>query len=337
VLIVVGTAALSTMQALNEAWRWEKHTYQVIVELDKLLSNLVDVETADRGYAISGNQKFLEPFNNAFPQIDGRIQNLKRLTIDNAIQQRQLELLGPLIEQRIAEAQRVVDARAKGYSEAAQAQVSGGEGKRIMDAIRQVITEMEKEEQRLLTVRGQVANVAVLRMQGILFGSGALGVLIVVLSIVLTARENRKRRQAEASAYRTLSLLDFTLDAMLIFEASTLRFFYVNKGAIQQLGYTREELLGMTPLDLEPQLDEACYCATIAPLIDGTLVSQTKDTVYHRKDGTEVPVEIVIQAGEVVAGKRMIVAIARDITDRQQAEKVANLLSRLNSSIWRMT
>jgi CHASE3 domain sensor protein len=230
VLIVVGAAALSTIQSLNEAWRWEKHTYEVIGELGRLLSNLVDVETAVRGYAISGDQKFLEPFNNARPQIDGRVQNLRRLTIDNAIQQRRLEQLGPLIEKRIAETQQVIYARANGDSEVAQMRVPGGEGKRLMDAIRQIIAEMENEEQRLLSDRSHAANAAVQRLQGALYGSGALGVLIAVLSFLLTARERRKRREAEVSASRTLSILDFTLDSVLMFKASTLRFFYVNKG-----------------------------------------------------------------------------------------------------------
>ena len=139
------------MQALNEAWHWEKHTYEVSSELERLLSNFVDVETAERVYAISGDQKFLEPFNNARPQIDGSVQNLglRRSTMPSS--NGGFEQLGLLIEKRIAEAQHVIDARANGDSEAAQMRVSIGEGKRIMDAIRQTIVEMKSQEQRLLS------------------------------------------------------------------------------------------------------------------------------------------------------------------------------------------
>ena len=327
ILIVVGAATLSTMQALNKAWHWEKHTYEVSSELERLLSNLVDVETAERGYAISGDQKFLEPFNNARPQIDGSVQNLRRFTIDNAIQQRRLEQLGLLIEKRIAEAQHVIDARANGDSEAAQMRVSGGEGKRVMDAIRQIIVEMKSEEQRLLSDRSHAANAAVQRLQGTLYGSSALGVLIVVLSFLLTAHESRKRRQAEVSANRTLSILDFTRDGVFMFEASTLRFFYVNDGAVQLVGYTREELLGMTPLDLKPpEFDAPRYRALIAPLLDGRLGTQTSSTLYRRKNGMNVPVEIILQSSKNVAGAQSLVAIVRDVTERMQVEESKRVL-----------
>lgn len=78
----------------------------------------------------------------------------------------------------------------------------------------------------------------------------------------------------------------------------------------------------MTPLDLYPEFDEPHYRATIASLVDGTLVSQTKSTVYHRKDGIEVPMEIVLQAGESASGEQVLVAIVRDISARQKADEI---------------
>jgi PAS domain S-box-containing protein len=325
VLMILGVTAFSTVKILSEAWRWEKHTYEVSSELGVLLSNLVDVETAERGYVISGDPQFLEPSNLARPQVDRQLQNLRRLTNDNALQQRRLEQLGPLIKQRLAEAERLVGLRASGNAAVALSGISAGKGKQLMDAIRQIIANMENEEHRLLTERDDTANVAVQRLQGTLLGSGVLGVLIIVISVVLMTRENRKRLQAELSASRTLGILDFTLDGVLMFRASTLRFFYANHGSVQQLGYSREELLGMSPLDLEPGLDSSGYRATIAPLIGGNIGSQTRSALYHRKDGLELPVEIVLQAGEIVDGEQVMVAIVRDITARREADAVRQL------------
>jgi PAS domain S-box-containing protein len=118
-----------------------------------------------------------------------------------------------------------------------------------------------------------------------------------------------------------LSILNVTRDGVFMFEARTLRFFYVNEGAVQLVGYTREELLGMTPLDLKPELDEPSYRASIGPLLEGRLSSQTFSAVYRRKDGVDVPVEIVLQSIESAAGQEALVASVRDVTERRQAEE----------------
>ena len=144
-----------------------------------------------------------------------------------------------------------------------------------------------------------------------------------IITIIIAV--SRQRLETEASMSRTLSVLNFTLDGVFMFDASTLRFFYVNEGAVQQLGYTREELLGMTLLDLEAEFDEPHYRAMISPLLDGRCDSQTLSTLYRHKDGMDVPVEIVLQCSPSSAGQQALVAIVRDITVRRQAEEVRRL------------
>jgi signal transduction histidine kinase len=197
VLFAVGAAGLLSVRELSDSWLLEKHTYEVLGRSEKLLSALTEIETAGRGYAISGDQKFLEPFNTRLLQIKEHVQSLRQLTADSASQQHRLDQLEPLILQRIAETSRDIAARASGDSQASADRVISGVGKRLSDEIRQIIGEMENEENLLLIDRDRGVKGAVERQQITMFGGSVLAVSMVLTSLALTSREHRQRRKAE--------------------------------------------------------------------------------------------------------------------------------------------
>jgi hypothetical protein len=107
-----------------------------------------------------------------------------------------------------------------------------------------------------------------------------------------------------------------------MFRPDTLNFFYVNKGAIEQVGYRREELLNMTPVEIKPEYDEPRFRSLLQPLLDGSRHSITFETVHQHKDGRHVPVEIFLQYLAPADETPRFVAIVRDLTERKRAEKV---------------
>ncbi len=118
-------------------------------------------------------------------------------------------------------------------------------------------------------------------------------------SALLWANERReKERQlaaSEASLSEFKSTLDATLDGVFMFDAHSLHFSYINHGGAGQLGYDREEILTLTPLDLVPEADAAVLRDKLTELREGTLQSYTFETQQRRKDGSEVPVEVFLQ------------------------------------------
>ena len=126
-----------------------------------------------------------------------------------------------------------------------------------------------------------------------------------------------------AAVYRDLSrfknTVDTTLDQVFMFDPSTLRFFYVNQGAMDSVGYSREELLAMTPLDLKREFDERRFRALIQPLLDGTRPSLTFTTTHRRKDGSSFPVEVFLQFVAPSGDPGRMVAFVRDVTERVEA------------------
>lgn len=127
--------------------------------------------------------------------------------------------------------------------------------------------------------------------------------------------------------------LDLTLDAVFFFDADSLRFIYVNQGALDQTGYTRKQLLGLHPYDIKPDYPEANFRDLIAPLQNGELDSLRFETRHRTRNGEDIPVEIFLQYVAPGGEPPRFVAISHDITPRLQAKNTLMLaLDQLSAS-----
>ena len=141
------------------------------------------------------------------------------------------------------------------------------------------------------------------------------------LRVVATVRDVSDRLAAEAFNHTVQHAINATRDGLLMFMPDTLEFTYVNDGAVNQLGYSRDDLLEMTPLHIKPDFTETQFRELLQPLLDGITDSHVFTTVHRRKDGHDLPVEIVLQYPPAIADDqpRMLVALVRDITKRVEA------------------
>lgn len=130
---------------------------------------------------------------------------------------------------------------------------------------------------------------------------------------------DQKRSEEKLSQFKTT--LDQTMDCVFMFRADTLQFFYVNHGAVKQVGYSEEELMQMTPLDIEPLLNEGKFRSLVKPLIVGERSSERFETIHRCKDGTHIPVEISLQYVDPINEPPRFVAIVRDMLDRKNHEQ----------------
>ncbi|MFA7359709.1 MAG: PAS domain-containing sensor histidine kinase [Candidatus Kapaibacterium sp.] len=114
------------------------------------------------------------------------------------------------------------------------------------------------------------------------------------------------------------NVLEHSLNEIYIFDIQTLKFVYVNKGAIDNVGYTMDELKKMTPLDLKPQFTLAMFKEIIKPLVDNTSKLISFNTNHKRKDSTTYPVEVHLSINQK---ENVFIAIILDITERKQKEE----------------
>ncbi|NVJ26494.1 PAS domain S-box protein [Myxococcus sp. AM011] len=144
---------------------------------------------------------------------------------------------------------------------------------------------------------------------------------------IAVATDIDDKRRAEEALGRFKMTLDATLDCVLMFSPDSLTLTYANAGAAKQLASSTDELVGLSVLEVESAFDEAGFRKLLAPLVSGTLPSQTYSTTHRRRDGTEVPVEVVLQFVAAAEGPGRFISVARDITERQRAETALRLAS----------
>ena len=118
------------------------------------------------------------------------------------------------------------------------------------------------------------------------------------------------------------NMLNQVHDCIFMFRTDTLVFTYANRGAMMQLGYSNDELLQMSPLDIKPEFTEADFRQRLQPLLEGSKTSVVFETVHRHKEGHTIPVEVSIQLVSEPGQEPLFVNIVRDISERKAAERV---------------
>jgi CheY-like chemotaxis protein/signal transduction histidine kinase/CHASE3 domain sensor protein len=194
---ISGAVSFSNIQVLRADNEKIVHSHQVIGALDNLLSTAQDAETGQRGFLLTGAEKYLQPYDGAVSKVAADLDNLAVLTQDNPTQQTNLAQLKPHFAAKLAELKQTIELRRDQGPAAALAIVNTDRGKVEMDAIRAGLAVMGQEEARLRAARLAEMQAAYrsATASGIL--AALLGAGLALLVGVLAARSMRAReRQA---------------------------------------------------------------------------------------------------------------------------------------------
>ncbi|HTQ04826.1 MAG TPA: CHASE3 domain-containing protein [Polyangiaceae bacterium] len=178
-LLVVAVFGYQTVEHLVENDRWVTHTTLVRESLAHLLAEVVDAETGQRGFVITGQDEFLEPYTRAVTQIEQNYRELRTLTADNPRQQQRLTQLQKLLDTRQIELRGVIDLRRSGGFEPSGREVAAGRGLHTMEAIRATVDEMDRDESELLAVRRAEAEASSLTARTVIVWGSVLGAVFV--------------------------------------------------------------------------------------------------------------------------------------------------------------
>lgn len=136
--------------------------------------------------------------------------------------------------------------------------------------------------------------------------------------VLRPASRNLERRIRAEQALASLGrILDMSTNEIYLFDAGTLRFIEVSEGARRNLGYTLQELMQLTPVDIKPEFTQERFRALISPLLTGDQKELIFETDHKRKDGSLYPVEVRLQYS-VAETVPAYVAIVQDISERRQ-------------------
>ena len=178
ILAVVAVFSFRNSEKFVATNQWVNHTQEVLNEYSNLLGANVDAETSIRGFVISGNENFLNQYKTASDAIADHLEKIKKLTLDNPVQQKNIDELRPELEKHAAYFENLIAVRRKDFEKAKQI-VSSGEGNLVQENIRRLITVGTQIETNLLAER-KTASDQDLRSFNLIFI-----VLMIIIAFVL--------------------------------------------------------------------------------------------------------------------------------------------------------
>jgi signal transduction histidine kinase len=216
IVVIFASSALVYDRLLVIEWvkNWRVHTADVLDTLQNTRNAMVDQETGVRGYLITGNKKFLEPYYRGGNAYAAAFQKIKDLTSDNPAQQSRLDELNELAKEwrsRIAEREIALMAKPE-TREDARALERSTAGKTAMDLIRAKVDEIQGVERDLWAKRGAVQEQAFATAYRMMIIGGAASLIIATLMGVLLTRGIAGPITRMTSAMTTLAEGDTTVE-----------------------------------------------------------------------------------------------------------------------------
>jgi PAS domain S-box-containing protein len=314
--LLLAGGGIFSLWRLSSAAEWLKHTTEVRLSLSALLSTMVDAEAGVRGYALTGDTEFLQPYNRAETSWRPQLSNIRSLTADNPDQQQRLARLEQLAAARIAAlAELRSDYEARKPSALLTTEVRSA--KIGMDALRALVGELRQEEVRLDEIRQREA---ILRWRSIL-GLFIISMVAFVLYVLVAWRrrldsENQRRDAEERFRLMVESVKDY---AIITLDREG-RITSWNRGAQEIKGWSSDEIIGQHFSRFYPAEDVRAE----KPQRELTIVDREgrfeEQGWRVRKDGSRFWADVVINGIRDDRGQLVgFTKVTRDLTERKVA------------------
>jgi PAS domain S-box-containing protein len=307
----------------------------VIGQAERLLSTLKDAETGQRGFVITGDTNYLDPYERARNQLPGEIDRLRDLK-DSAIPTGELDAIQRLVQTKLAElGDTIALRRTAGFSAAAEA-IQEGAGKEAMDEMRSRIGAIHDQREELVRAQTRQIEAATTLRTLVFVLSGLTNLLFIGWAYRRIRRVLGQREAALAEAQaereevaRQKDLLAVTLasigDCVIVTDA-TGRITFMNAVAEELTGWSLSDA-NQRPASEVFRIINAGTGATVESpvdkvLKDGVVIGLANHTVLIRKDGTEVPIDdsgAPIRAAD--GAVRGVVLVFRDFSLHKEAER----------------
>ncbi|TMM29860.1 histidine kinase [Polaribacter aestuariivivens] len=250
IILCMGGFAYKHVRKLVDSFNLVEHTYEVNVQLEQILSYLKDSETGQRGYLISENTEFLQPFFSGRENTNNTFARLKQLTKNDTVQQNNLKKLNTLIDKKLKALDQILTLTNENKLNSKQFNALLIEDKKIMNEIRSKVSEMINHQNELLKERKKLSTESLSNTPIIIY---SVLILMLLLLLLTYFRINKN-----------LKILKFKNGQLEVFKESTNQSEIVNKHSTWTY-FTEENryefsdnlyrLLGEQPQSFEPNLE----------------------------------------------------------------------------------
>lgn len=180
-VLVVGGASYFAVARSTRAASLVSHTDSVLIEREKVLSALKDAETGARGYLVSGDTLFLEPYKGAQEKLAASLGQLRRLTADNPTHQTRLDTLESVARDAMTMSSQLVDLTSSGDTATARLLLGTRQSKGVMDHAQSILGAMESDERELLERRTRIHRESTVLAGGVIVVGTAIAFLLSLI------------------------------------------------------------------------------------------------------------------------------------------------------------
>lgn len=305
-----------------------ERSHETRTQILNVFSLLQDAETGQRGYVITGDSRFLQPYNEAEEKLAAQLNLLERLYATQSEQAAEVATLRRLVDRKQATLTAGINTRRTQGRDAAIAFVSTGAGKAAMDEIRAVVGRMVSAEAVALadlTARAEARGAATERLVAGLF---ALLLATVLLAALTAWRYIRTRRlllaEVRATAARQEAIFDSAIDAILTLNPSG-SIETINAAASRMFGWSGPELVRRdisVLLDLDGDGDASKGFLARLGFQDGEMGDGVvRELNARRREGETFPVDVALSLMPLPTGVHMV-AVVRDISERRRIDEM---------------
>lgn len=325
ILLLLGFLQAQQFGEADELRKRIFQSFETRAQIEALLSTHQDIETGQRGYVLTGNASFLEPYEQARPRLAPQMERLEEGLGSNS--RGNLEQLARLSREKLAFSDQVIRLRRQGRENEAARLIAAGRGKAVMDDIRSVIAAIDKAEQRQLEARMAQASAMRARNQALTYGLEAL-LLLLLLGAAWVISRSMAATRAAADELRDLSarqeaIFDAATDGMITHDPKGI-IESLNPAAASMYGYEMDELVGQSIGVLFDQaLRQEELEVFLADLAQNPEKGAAKVRQFRakRRDGSLFTVDVALSPVPLQDGLHFIVVI-RDVTERWRVEKM---------------
>ena len=328
-MFVIAAIALAVnLSSQRESFGWVEHTNEVLRTVSALERRILEAESGERGYLLTGEGAYRDSHDRSQADIPGLLAAVRTAVSDNPAQLQRLDELGPGIESRLSELRQVVELGPARANEAL-AILRTARSRQLTATIEEKLGQFRQAELTLLADRQRRASRDTI-------AATLIAALMAVLAMVCAAmgafflRDQRSARELRAaneqlalSHAHLRSVLATVPDAMIIIdEGGIIRSF--SAAAERLFGFAAGEVQGRNVNVLMPDpyhREHDSYLTRYHTTGERKIIGVGRVVVGRRKDGGTFPMELAV--GEVLlGGKRQFIGFVRDLTQRREGERL---------------
>ena len=338
-LLGVAYTAFQRISDLRQASQWVNHTMRVREVAARMMTSLDDAEAGERGFIITENADYLQPYDAARRTIPRSMAELRYLTADNSVQQDALLQIDIQSQRILSLLQETITVRkTRGFGPAA-ATVESGRLKELQDGLHQLMERFQAEENRLLSVREDAeqskartafeTSVGGLALATLLLAGAGIALLFAMArreqdQVARAAAEAGSRAIAESEERLRVTIMSIG-DAVAVTDAAG-NVTRLNPVAERLSGWTDHEAAGRPLEEVLVLVNELTRQPAESPVAkvfrQGSVAGLANHTLLVSREGHEIPIDDSAAPIRGLDGRIIgVVMVFRDITERRQRER----------------